>query len=412
MLIKCKECGLQISDKALACPHCGYPIDSTLKARKKKSNKRRRLPNGFGQIYEIKGKFLRNPFRAMVTVGKDEHGIPIRRMLKPQAYFPTYNDAYQALLEYNKNPYDLEVSTMTVEKLYEKWTEAYFKTLKSASSSRTITSAWRYCSSVYKMRVSDIRARHIRGCMEEGIAEVNGEKRLPSPSTKGRIKSMFNLMLDYALEYELVDKNYARTFDISTETINEIAEARREHINFTKEEIKKLWENVNAIQYVDVILIQCYSGWRPQELGLIRLKNVDLDKWVFKGGMKTASGTNRSVPIHSKIRGLVQKLYTEAQELGSEYLINCTDTHTHRSSLMFTYDKYRVRFGKIVQLLKLKPNHRAHDGRVHFITEAKKAGVDEYAVKYMVGHIVSDITEKIYTKRDIDWLCSEIEKIP
>ena len=62
-------------------------------------------------------------------------------------------------------------------------------------------------------------------------------------------------MLDYALEYELVDRNYARTFDISDDTINEIAEARREHINFTEGEIKRLWENVDTIQYVDIVLI-------------------------------------------------------------------------------------------------------------------------------------------------------------
>ena len=33
-----------------------------------------------------------------------------------------------------------------------------------------------------------------------------GQKVPASPGTKARIKSMFNLMLDYALEYELVGK--------------------------------------------------------------------------------------------------------------------------------------------------------------------------------------------------------------
>ena len=26
MLIKCPECDLQVSDRAFACPHCGYPL--------------------------------------------------------------------------------------------------------------------------------------------------------------------------------------------------------------------------------------------------------------------------------------------------------------------------------------------------------------------------------------------------
>ena len=42
---------------------------------------------------------------------------------------------------------------------------------------------------------------------------------------------------------------------------------------------------------------------------------------------------------------------------------------------------------------------------------AKKAGIDEYAIKYMVGHKISDITEKVYTQREFDWLKEEIEKI-
>lgn len=131
MLIQCPECDLQVSDKANTCPHCGYPLKPDAKPKSsRKPNKRRRLPNGFGQISEIKGRNLRNPFRAMVTVGKDKNGKPICKPLKPESYFPTYNDAYTALVEFNKNPYDLEPS-ITVKELYDKWTPEYFKTLKS-----------------------------------------------------------------------------------------------------------------------------------------------------------------------------------------------------------------------------------------------------------------------------------------
>ena len=119
MLIKCPECELQVSDKAPACPHCGYPMKPAVKQKPRtKTNKRRRLPNGFGQISEIKNRNLRNPFRAMVTVGKTPEGQPICKALKPRSSFPTYNDAYAALVEYNKNPYDLEPS-ITVKELYE-----------------------------------------------------------------------------------------------------------------------------------------------------------------------------------------------------------------------------------------------------------------------------------------------------
>ena len=411
MLIKCPECELQISDKALICPHCGYPIQPDAKPRvPRKSNKRRRLPNGFGQISEIKGRNLRNPFRAMVTVGKTKTGRPICKPLKPESYFPTYNDAYAALVEYNKNPYDLGPA-ITAKELYEKWTEGYFKTLKSDASARAVDAAWAYCTSVYDMRVMDIRARHVKGCMEEGTAIVKGKEQHPSAAMKNKIKSLFNQMLDYALEYELVDRNYSRTFNLSDEVIKEVTSVKKGHIAFTDEEIALLWQHVDDKRYVDAILIQCYSGWRPQELGLLELENVDLENWTFKGGMKTEAGTDRVVPIHSRIRPLVLRKYKEAEALGSKYLFNCTDPDSNRKNIMFTYNRYQKGFTRIRTELNLNPEHRPHDGRTHFVTAAKKAGVDEYAIKYMVGHKISDITEKVYTKREFEWLKEEIEKL-
>lgn len=400
MLINCPECKLQVSDKAINCPHCGFPMIDTSYTKIKKKNKRKRLPNGFGQISEIKNSALRKRFRVMITTGKTSTGRPIVRMLKPVAYFSTYNEAYAALVEYNRHPYDLD-DDLTLQQLYDKWSPNYFEGLKSKSSVRTITSAWSHCSQIYDMRVKDIRSRHIKGCMDD----------VESPNIKSRIKSMFNIMLDYAVEHEIVDKNYARTFNISSQILDDKEASKRAHIPFTDEEINILWDNVDKKQYVDVLLIQCYSGWRPQELGLIKLENVDLENNLFQGGMKTKAGMDRIVPIHPKIRHLVERKYKEALELGSEYLINCTDTNTHKSSYVMTYDKYQKRFVKIKNELGLNSEHRAHDGRVHFVTLAKKYKVDEYAIKYIIGHAIQDLTERVYTQRDIDWLQSEMLKI-
>lgn len=409
MLTQCPECELPVSDKATACPHCGYPMKPSEKQKKpRKSNKRRRLPNGFGQISEIKNRNLRNPFRAMVTVGKTPDGKPICKPLKPESYFATYNDAYAALVEYNKNPYDLEPS-ITMQELYDKWLPEYEKTVKSTKSA---TSAWAYCSGVYKMRVMDIRARHVKGCMEEGVAVIRGKEQHPTATMKNQIKSLFNLMLDYALEYELVDRNYSRTFNLTEETVKEIQSVKKEHIAFADEEMDLLWANITNKRGIVILLIQCYSGWRPQELGLLELKDVDLENWTFQGGMKTDASENRIVPIHSRIQDLVLQKYQEAEALGSPYLLNWADTNNrNRKNLKLTYARYQKAFERIRDELKLNPNHRPHDGRTHFVTMAKRYGVDEYAIKYMVGHKISDITEKVYTRREFAWLREEIEKI-
>lgn len=410
MIIKCIECGLQVSDKAILCPHCGFPMQPNAVGKYTRKKKGRpKLPNGFGQISEIKNRNLRNRFRVMVTVGKTSEGKPISKLLKPNAYFKTYNEAYEALVEYNKNPYDLNTSSITMTELYEKWSKEYLKTV-ATSNVRSIQSAWNYCSVLYEMRVADVRAKHLKKCIDGASREGKGKIIQASANTKSRIKSIFNLMFDYANENDLVEKNYARTFNVSDKILKEVEEVKRGHISFTDKEMEILWKNVDKIPYVDVILIQCYSGWRPQELGLIELNRVDLNNWVFAGGMKTDAGMNRLVPIHSKIRPLIKKRYEEAININSKCLINCTDSQ-RKNDIKMTYDKYRHRFRSIRDKLNLNPEHRAHDPRKQFITMAKRYNLDEYAIKYIAGHRISDITEKIYTDRTVQWLKDEMEKI-
>ena len=400
MLIKCQECGLQVSDKALSCPHCGISLVTGRKITKNRS--RRRLPNGFGRITKLNNQNLRSPYRVTITVGKDQYGRPIGKLLKPQAYFKTYNDAYEALIEYHRNPCSLD-SGMTVEELYEKWSEEHFKRI-SQSSSRALVSAWRYCVPVYKMRVVDIRGRHIRSLMEDGTVEHNGEIRHATAETKSKIKSLWNLMLDYALEYEIVSQNYARAMNMKELRKDMQDSAKRSHISFTSEEMKTLWQNTD-FPYVKAVLIQCYSGWRPNELVEIKLENISFDDWSIRGGSKTAAGIDRIVPIHSCIRSFVKDLYYAAITRRSEYLIN------NETSNGMSYYTYYDLFKNIIKALNLNPEHRPHDPRKQFVTMAKEADMNEYAIKRIVGHTITDLTENTYTDRSIEWLSSEIEKI-
>lgn len=74
-----------------------------------------------------------------------------------------------------------------------------------------------------------------------------------------------------------------------------------------------------------------------------------------------------------------------------------------------TYDKYRKRFQKVIDRLKLK--HRPHETRHTFITKAKACNMDEYILKLIIGHSIEDITEKVYTHRTMKQLRNEIKKI-
>lgn len=376
-----------------------------------------KLPNGFGGVTKLPGT-RRKPFQARVTVGwkydeKRQKMVQDRRSI---GTFKTKKEALQALSDYAKNPYDLDNDTVTLSDLYAKWTENYFPTIED-SSRRTVTSAWRYCHGIYSMRVKDVRARHIKGIMEDAYiiqtrGKHAGEKTLASPGTKSRIKSLFNLMFDYALEYELTDRNYARTFDLSNDIVKEKEAATRSHIPFKEHELEALWNALGSVKFVDWVLIQCYMGWRPQELAILRLEDVHIDEAYpyIVGGMKTGAGKNRPVPIHPKILDLVRSNYEYALSLGSEFLLN--DPEATKGGMNITYDKYAGRFDKVVKALHLNEEHRPHDPRTTFITKAKKAGIDDFVVKRLCGHKIQDVTESVYTVRDIPWLSEDLRQMP
>ena len=131
------------------------------------------------------------------------------------------------------------------------------------------------------------------------------------------------------------------------------------------------------------------------------------------GGVKTKSGINRVVPIHTRIRPLVEARYNASLSAGSKYLFtNINPVHSNtENKVSYTYRRFHTDLKNIIDKLGFNPDHKPHDGRHHFVTMAKKYNVDEYAIKRIAGHKIKDITEAVYTTRDVSWLRNEIEKI-
>ena len=129
------------------------------------------------------------------------------------------------------------------------------------------------------------------------------------------------------------------------------------------------------------------------------------------GGMKTNAGKNRIVPIHPKIEPILEKYFNLAKNLGSEYLINVENKKGKSPYVPLKYDRYYKDFNQLMAKLNFDPAHKPHDPRKHFVTTAKKAKVDEYAIKRIVGHTITDVTEEAYTDRTLQWLYEEICKI-
>jgi len=368
--------------------------------------------NGTGNITKITGR--KSPYRVRVTVGYqfDEETGKTKQELKTIGYFRTRAEAEKALVEYNTSPYDLSAKVITFKDLYEKWSDGYFEKLKGNSSIRTITSAYAYCRKLDNMKLKDIGAGHLKDCIETGYVIVEngkdkGKKRYASENTKCRIKSLFNLMFDYAYERNLVVDNVARRFKVNEHRQN-AENARKIKTPFSEEEIELLWKYVDEVPFADVVLIGIYTGFRPSELAELRVENVYLDDNMIIGGMKTVAGTDRKVPIHPRIKPLVEKRYIQATErFQSDRLFN--DARGQQGTWM-TYDKFRGRFDNVMRELGME--HTGHAVRHTFITRACKADVDAGIIKRIVGHsLKGDITQNVYNHPEFEDFYNEICKI-
>ena len=369
--------------------------------------------NGEGSItYDSR----RKRYRAKVTIGWeiDEKTGKSKQIVKNiGSNFKTKGEAARALSNYLDNPYDIDSKNITFSELYEKWYAYFIKTHETQEYH--LKAAYAYCSSIYKKKFRDLSILDMKNVIYNGTKIANrgkykGQKIKPSPQTKESIKYLFNHIYDYALEARICDINYARNFSLDKEVFKQKEKNKKNKEPFTEEQLAILWKSIDFIPFADIIVYACYSGWRPSELMSLKVEKVNLEDGYIRGGIKTDSGKNRLVPIHPLVKSIIEKYYNEAITIGSEYLFNDT---SKKKGIGLSYDQWLSRFHKIIKILNFKGNLTPHSTRHTFITKAKSLNVNmnEYILKQIVGHKIEDMTERVYTHREIEELITEMNKI-
>lgn len=339
-----------------------------------------KLPNGYGTVYKLSGK-RRKPFVAKRTIGWEIVGEKAKQKYMVIGYYEKREEALIALSEYNSNPYDIEKSKITFEELYEKWSKSHFpKVSKQAITNYTV--AHKYCSSLYNLSFKDIKTAHCQAAID------NSHKAFP---TRKLIKTLLNQLYDYAIQNDIVDKKYSSFVDIGKN------EGKLNRKPFSQKEIQILFENEKKLDYVDTIIILIYTGLRIGELLTIKKENVFIDKKYMIGGIKTEAGKNRIIPLHEKIIPYIQKWYSKS----STWLI------TNSKDEQMQYSNYkREKFDNIMEQLNMK--HNPHDTRHTFASLMDTAGANKLCIKRIMGHSSQDITDKVYTHKDISELIEAV----
>lgn len=215
--------------------------------------------------------------------------------------------------------------------------------------------------------------------------------------TRKMILALLNQLSKYALKNDIVEKTYSQFIDVG------INEGKANRKPFTKEEIQKLFDNVDRIEFVDTVLIMIYSGLRVGELLDLKIENIHLDERYMVGGLKTEAGRNRIIPINKKIEPFVRKYYEKNKD--KEYLI------TNFKGNQMCYSNYRrKKFDSIMEKLEMK--HVPHECRHTFASLMNSANANRLCVKMIIGHSsCGDITEGTYTHKTLEELIEAIDLI-
>ncbi len=336
-----------------------------------------RNENGFGSIVclDKTGKKRRKPWAVRITTGW-KGGKQQRQYL---GYYRTQAEALIALAEYHKNGVNLDVTKLTLGEVYEQWIKRKELTI-SKSALSTHKMAHDRFENMVNMPMKDIKKVHLQNWLD-GINL--------KPASKGKIRSTMHQLFEYAVAYDIVQKNYAKDLEI-TEKIEKTGSV------FTEEEIKILWENRDD-QMVQYVLILIYTGLRIGELLAMTGDTIYLDKGYMVGGSKTEAGKDRVIPLHDKILPLVE------QNIENNYLV-----YSKRSGA-FTYNGIRPRFEKL--MVKLGMNHKIHDTRKTAVSIMHSAGIPMETVRMIVGHSAKGVTEAVYLYKEPQELVDAVNSI-
>ena len=385
-LITCPECNHTVSEFAQSCPSCGFPIKlssidkkpletaNTKPQAHPKRKKYKKLPNGQGSIKMLSGN-RRKPYAAYPPCkGFQLNGSP--NTSHAIGYYSTWHEAYTALCEYNKSPYDL--SNPTFADVYKAYYENKYNGKKkySRSSETSSANAFKNCTELHSRKFRELRRVDLQHILDNCPLKH---------ASLELILSLFKQMYIYAIGLDIVDKDYSLGVKINIADDDEKGEP------FTNEDLQLLWEN-KSDTCVQTILILIYSGFR---ISAWKTMDVDKSQKCFRGGVKTNAGKGRFVPIHPEIMDFVND-----------------DTMA-----LLKQTSYRTKFYRTLEELGIATSglgkkHTPHDCRHTFSWLCDKYKVDDLSKHLLMGHSLGgDVEKSVYGHRTEDELRNELNKI-
>lgn len=384
-----------------------------------------RRANGKGTVVHLSGNRAK-PYLARITIGFDI-------VMKPIYYtLDSFEDELSALVcleNYHKAPYPLKIKKQIYDKIkfltstpydlvpvdniksnihrenktyytfkqvFEEMKEKQFPSQKeielertkhikpqskySYNNARGLLTAFNNSTTLYDKIYAELTASDFTNCissLETGTSSKNTMIRL------------FKALDKYAYAENIVNKKYSE--DIKFES------AKSTRTPFTYEQIEYLW-NIKATDereeiVRDILLLANYTGCRAEELLFTYNRNIHLGKDYFITGLKTEAGKDRQIPIHLRIKPIIEKYYNTSNEFLFMY------NNKKRLNYYMFGNYYRINFIDKHPFLFGKT---AHCGRHSLETELQKLNVKSTIINSILGHKNGNVADDVYNHVSIE----------
>lgn len=335
-----------------------------------------KLANGTGSIIELKGN-RRKPFAVRITTGWKD-GKQIRKYI---GYYTSQAEALIALAEYHKYGLDVDGGKLTLEEVFDDW----YKRIE-AKCTKTVLNG----HNMAKIRLGMLGNKPIKQIKPKHLQSWIDEIDLKS-SSKGRIKSTMSQVFNYAVHNDIIVRNPMESVTVENDNSGPVGKV------FSEEEINILWQ-LKDDETARWILILIYTGMRINELLKMTTDNIHLSERYMIGGSKTDAGKDRVIPIHEAIVPLLEAQIGRAKNLLRNSKGNPLTYLTAKRNFDILMDK-------------LEFDHNPHDTRKTGISLMHSAGIPIETVRIIVGHAGHDVTERVYLRKNVKELVTQINRI-
>lgn len=315
-------------------------------------------------------------------------------------------DARAALEDYLKHP--TSKFDYTLRMLYEDWKSISFADIAKQTQGN-YTTCWKKICACEQPKIADKPIREITTAdMRRVLDYYLVERTLTDPKTGNdvtkkplsksyitKIKALLTQLYDYAVENNIVDRNYASLVKLPK---MEGSKARA----FTDLEFAKLERNWSTIPGGDACLVLCYTGFRVTEFCQLTRFSYDPKTKTLTGGLKTDAGRDRVVPVHPKILPIIERWHKASK--GPLY--PRTDGKAYNKD-NFRTDVWRP----CMDALGLPEDLTPHSARHTCGTRLSAAGAAPEDIQRIMGHADYSITANTYINQDIAALKAAMERV-